>query len=67
MMTGSEVFAARFDHVSEGDGVVDNWSGASILPSLYESVRIVPRKHTYIFIGFTDAEQGELGSYFYVR
>ena len=61
------IVGAHFDHVSEGDGVVDNWSGASVLPSLYESVRIVPRKHTYIFIGFTDEEQGELGSRFYVR
>ncbi len=25
---------AHYDHVSEGDGVVDNWSGASLLPSL---------------------------------
>lgn len=61
------IVGAHFDHVSEGDGVVDNWSGASLLPSLYESVRLVPRKHTYIFIGFTDEEQGEVGSYFYVR
>jgi len=53
--------------VSEGDGVVDNWSGASLLPSLYEAVKIEPRKHTYIFIGFTDEEQGLVGSRFYVR
>lgn len=61
------IVGAHFDRVSEGEGVVDNWSGASLLPSLYEAVKIEPRKHTYIFIGFTDEEKGELGSRFYVQ
>ena len=56
------IVGAHFDHVAEGDGVVDNWSGASLLPSLYEAVKTQPRKHTYIFIGFTDEEKGEVGS-----
>jgi hypothetical protein len=59
------IVGAHFDHVSAGDGVVDNWSGASLLPSLYEAVKIEPRTHTYIFIGFTDEEKGEVGSRFY--
>ena len=58
---------AHFDRASEGDGVVDNWSGASLLPSLYEAIKIEPRKHTFIFIGFTDEEPGEVGSRFYVQ
>lgn len=61
------IVGAHFDHVSQGDGVVDNWSGASLLPSLYEAVKSEPRKHTFIFIGFTDEEKGEVGSHFYVR
>ena len=61
------IVGAHFDHISEGDGVVDNWSGASLLPSLYEAVKTEPRKHTYIFIGFTDEEKGEVGSHFYAR
>jgi Zn-dependent M28 family amino/carboxypeptidase len=61
------IVGAHFDRVSEGDGVVDNWSGASILPSLYEAVKSEPRHHTYIFIGFSDEERGEIGSRFYVR
>src|SRR5207249_1809886 len=61
------IIGAHFDRVPEGDGVVDNWSGASLLPSLYEAVKNEPRKHTYVFIGFTDEEQGEVGSRFYVR
>ncbi len=61
------IVGAHFDHASEGDGVVDNWSGASLLPSLYQATKIDPRKHTYIFIGFTDEEKGEVGSRFYAR
>lgn len=61
------IVGAHFDHVSAGDGVVDNWSGASLLPSLYQAIKVAPRRHTYIFIGFTDEERGEVGSHFYVR
>jgi hypothetical protein len=61
------IVGAHFDRVAQGDGVVDNWSGASLLPSLYEAVKNEPRKHTYIFIGFTDEEKFEVGSRFYVQ
>lgn len=37
------------------------------MPSLYESLKVESRRHTYIFIGFTDEEQGEVGSRFYAR
>ena len=61
------IVGAHFDHVAEGSGVVDNWSGASLLPSLYQALKDQPRKHTFIFIGFTDEEKGEVGSHFYVQ
>jgi hypothetical protein len=61
------IVGAHFDHIPEGDGVVDNWSGASLLPSLYQAIKVEPRKHTFIFIGFTDEEKGEVGSHFYAR
>jgi Zn-dependent M28 family amino/carboxypeptidase len=61
------IVGAHFDRVSEGDGVVDNWSSASLLPSFYEGLKNGPHKHTYIFVGFTDEEQGEVGSRFYAR
>lgn len=71
MLPGSSaraiIVGAHFDHVSEGDGVVDNWSGASLLPSLYDAIKTQPRQHTYIFIGFTDEEEGEIGSHFYAK
>ena len=61
------IVGAHYDHVTAGDGVVDNWSGASLLPSLYEALKIEPRSHTYIFVAFTDEEHGEVGSHFYAR
>jgi putative aminopeptidase FrvX len=57
----------HMDHVKEGRGVVDDWSGAALLPSLYESLRDQPRKHTFVFVGFTDEEDGLVGSKFYVK
>ncbi len=60
------VVGAHTDHVWEGTGVVDNWSGASLLPSLYFSLSNQPRRHTFIFIGFTDEEEGLVGSKYYV-
>lgn len=63
----SVIVGAHFDRVSYGDGVVDNWSGASLLPSLFEALKSQPRQHTYVFIGFTDEEQGLVGSRAYVQ
>jgi hypothetical protein len=60
------VVGAHFDHVSAGDGVVDNWSGASMLPSLYQGLKTEPRKHTFIFVAFAGEEKGLVGSRFYV-
>lgn len=50
-----------------GSGAIDNWSGASLLPSLYFSLSHPQRKHTFVFIGFTGEEKGLFGSKFYVK
>ena len=61
------VVGAHYDHVSAGAGVVDNWSGASLLPSLLEVLRQTPRRHTYVFIAFSAEEKGLVGSRFFVK
>jgi Zn-dependent M28 family amino/carboxypeptidase len=61
------VVGAHFDHAEMGIGAVDNWSGASLLPSLYQAVAAGPRKHTFVFIGFYGEERGLVGSKQYVR
>lgn len=61
------VIGAHFDHVPAGSGVVDNWSGASLLPSLFQSLVGSRHNHTFVFIGFTGEEDGEIGSDYYVK
>jgi hypothetical protein len=61
------IVGAHFDHGGEGAGAVDDWSGASLLPSLYQSLKDKPRRHTFVFVGFTDEERGLVGSDFYVK
>ena len=56
---------AHFDLTGSGHGVVDNWSGASLLSSLYEGLLDRPRKHTFVFVAFTEEEKGLIGSKFY--
>jgi hypothetical protein len=60
------VVGAHTDHVTEyGDGVVDNWTGAVLLPALLYSLNAQPRHHTWIFVGFSAEERGLVGSRYY--
>lgn len=61
------IVSAHFDHADEGLGAVDDWSGASLLPSLYQTMKEHSRKHEFVFVGFTDEEKGLVGSSFYVK
>ena len=61
------VVGAHIDFDEAGKGVVENWSGASLLPSLFEALRETPRKHKFVFVGFADREKGRRGSNFYVK
>jgi Iap family predicted aminopeptidase len=56
------VVSAHFDNRGPGEGAIDNWSGSSLLPSLYESLRGSPHRLTIEFIAFTDEEKGLIGS-----
>jgi hypothetical protein len=61
------VVGAHTDKVdSFGDGVVDNWTGAVLLPALVYSLSAQVRHHTLIFIGFSGEEKGLVGSGYYV-
>jgi len=61
------VVGAHTDKVTKaGDGVVDNWSGASLLPSLVFSLSAQKRRHTFVFVGFMGEETGLIGSGYYV-
>jgi Zn-dependent M28 family amino/carboxypeptidase len=76
------VVGAHFDFAELGSGIVDDWTGAALLASLYQALKNQPRQHTYIFAAFagnerapggalnirsqTDEQRGRLGSKQYV-
>ncbi len=53
--------SANFDEPL-GSRFPDNWSGAAMLPSLYRSIRVAERQHTYEFVGFADESHSRPGS-----
>jgi Zn-dependent M28 family amino/carboxypeptidase len=61
------VVGAHFDFAEEGSGIVDDWSGASLLPSLYQTLKPGHRRHTYQFVAFAEEESGLVGSARYVK
>lgn len=61
------MIGGHFDFASEGKGIVDDWSGASLLPSLFHALKARPRQHTYVFVAFAGEERGLLGSERYVK
>ena len=60
------IVGAHFDSVG-GDGVIDNWSGAVLLPSLAQFLRRGARRHSFEFVGFAAEEKGLLGSQAYLK
>jgi putative aminopeptidase FrvX len=60
------IVGAHYDQISPAQGIIDNWSGASLLSSLYQSLAGKKRHHTFLFIAFCEEERGMVGSGFYV-
>jgi hypothetical protein len=65
--SGAIVVGAHTDSTGGGQGIIDNWSGAALLASLYETLAKAPRKRTFVFVGFTAEEKGLLGSRGFVK
>ena len=61
------IVGAHYDKVREGTGTIDNWSGASLLASLYAGLAGRKRHHTFVFVAFTGEEEGLVGSEFFVK
>ncbi len=61
------VVGGHYDKVPKGEGVIDNWSGAALLPSLFESLHQTRRRLTFVFAGFSGEEVGLLGSRTFVN
>jgi hypothetical protein len=60
------IVGAHFDSAG-GDGLIDNWTGAILLPSLEQFMREKRRRHTFEFVGFAAEEKGLVGSRAYLK
>ena len=60
------VVGGHLDKVPPGAGVIDDWSGACLATNLYQALRPLPTRHTFVFIGFAHEERGLRGSRAYV-
>ncbi len=61
------VIGAHIDFVETGKGAIENWTGASLLPSLFQSLHESSLKHKFVLVGFADRERGRRGSNFYLK
>ena len=61
------VVGAHFDFAEEGEGIVDDWSGAALLPSLFDALKTEHRAHTFEFVAFNEEERGLVGSARFVK
>lgn len=62
---GTIVVGAHFERASSPQRPLDNWSGASLLPSLYRALRERKRRHTIIFVAFADRGNDLTGAEFF--
>ena len=63
---GTIVVGGHYDLVGRGSGAVDDWSGAVLLPSLYQSLKATPHRHRFEFVAFAREEVGLVGSHKFV-
>lgn len=61
------VITSHNDKVDVGDGVIDNWTGTTMVAHLYASIKDVGTEATYIFATFAREEEGLIGSKTWVR
>lgn len=52
--------------MAQGQGVIDNWSGATLVASLAKALQTSSHHHTFVFVGFDIEEFGLVGSKYYV-
>lgn len=57
------VVLAEYQHQGKGQGAVENWSGAALLPCLYFAMQARPRENTWVFV----ESAGKSGAASYLR
>ncbi len=61
------IVGGHFDFAERGQGIVDDWSGTALLPSLYQALKNKRRHFTIRFVAFAAEEKGLVGSTYYVK
>src|SRR5882724_6306745 len=61
------VVGAHYERASSTQRPLDNWSGASLLPALYQSLQGRTRRHNFIFVAFADKGNDTAGAEFFTR
>jgi Peptidase family M28 len=61
------IVGAHYDRISSASRPLDNWSGASLLPALYQSLRQRKRNHSFIFVAFADNGNNPAGADLFAR
>ncbi|HKT50410.1 MAG TPA: M28 family peptidase [Candidatus Angelobacter sp.] len=56
------VIGAHYDHATSASRPFDDWTGALLLPSLYECLHTRRRRHTIVFVAFADEGNQLAGS-----
>lgn len=56
------IIGAHYDKTADGCGVIDNWTGISIVAHLYRTISRIETEKSYIFVAFDKEEKGLYGS-----
>jgi Zn-dependent M28 family amino/carboxypeptidase len=61
------IVGAHYDRITSPQRPLDNWSGASLLPALYQSLRARKRNHSFVFVAFADNGNNAAGAEYFAR
>ncbi len=61
------IVGAHYERVSPPQRPLDNWSGAALLPALFQSLRQRRRNHSFLFVGFADHDNISSGAEAFVE
>ena len=61
------IVGGHYERTSSAQRPLDNWSGAAILPALYQSLRERKRNHSFVFVAFADNGNDPAGAEFFAR
>lgn len=62
---GTIIVGAHYEHSSSAERPMDNWSGAALLPGLYECLKTRKRHSNILFVAFADRGNNPVGAEFF--